>query len=280
MRACCGEVVKNEVFGKEFYYCRGCKKEVMDLSLGNVDEAPMSLKVSYYGQITQNTLGIKRPTPLIPTPATNGWPYNGLTQMPVTPTHNFGVISALAKQTTMATTIVGMNQPVALPSGTIVSFLIPHKHIKPLSLVDWIPHDRLWHTQFLGVDRSQSPSHLAGLYFKLVVAKSVEEYLIDASCLASSSGLAPTQYLLSPREYAGLFNSTPNVTGKCIIRHTSTLNIGGMSLSSPMGPMHIFPCDTIPDQVIYAIDASTWQYDPNFNLWCTAPGKNAVFSIK
>jgi hypothetical protein len=27
---CCGEVVKNSVNGKEFYYCRGCKKEVVD----------------------------------------------------------------------------------------------------------------------------------------------------------------------------------------------------------------------------------------------------------
>lgn len=27
---CCGEVVKNQVYGSEFYFCRGCKKEVND----------------------------------------------------------------------------------------------------------------------------------------------------------------------------------------------------------------------------------------------------------
>lgn len=30
---CCGEVVSNTVGGKDFYYCRGCKKEVYEKSL-------------------------------------------------------------------------------------------------------------------------------------------------------------------------------------------------------------------------------------------------------
>lgn len=30
MKTCCGEVIKNTAMGKDFYYCRGCKKEVLD----------------------------------------------------------------------------------------------------------------------------------------------------------------------------------------------------------------------------------------------------------
>ena len=44
---CCGEVIKNQVAGKEFYFCRGCKKEV--------EENLYEFTCSEFGQIVSPT---------------------------------------------------------------------------------------------------------------------------------------------------------------------------------------------------------------------------------
>lgn len=48
---CCGEVVLNSVAGKDFWYCRGCKKEVFNNNLIEVSDQPSTISDPVFSQI-------------------------------------------------------------------------------------------------------------------------------------------------------------------------------------------------------------------------------------
>jgi len=46
---CCGEVVESSAMGKSFFYCRGCKTEVVEKVDTNPTDAPADYSPYYYG---------------------------------------------------------------------------------------------------------------------------------------------------------------------------------------------------------------------------------------
>lgn len=45
---CCGEVIKNTALGKDFYYCRGCKQELVPLVPSYQENPPEAMLIPKY----------------------------------------------------------------------------------------------------------------------------------------------------------------------------------------------------------------------------------------
>lgn len=69
---CCGEVVKNQVYGDEFYFCRGCKKEVDTYEISNISFGEVTAYQPFVINPALSTLRLPTAVPAQPSYMSHG----------------------------------------------------------------------------------------------------------------------------------------------------------------------------------------------------------------